>query len=69
MELGDDKTKPMERAPERAAMSVFLAKLLELLWMGAKLQGIGGFGDSDGDGGSAGKEFERAKTLLIFGAG
>lgn len=68
MEQGDEKRRPKERAPERAKLRDFLAQLVILLWVVMKLQRIGGFGISDGDGGCAGKEFERAKTL-IFGAG
>lgn len=69
MEQGDEKRRPKERAPERAKVRDFFAQLVILLWVVVtKLQRIGGFGVSDGDGGSVGKEFERAKTL-IFGAG
>jgi hypothetical protein len=68
MEQGDEKRRPKERAPERDKVRDFLAQLAILLSVVMKLQRIGGFGISDEDDGSVGKEFERAKTL-IFGAG
>ena len=75
-EHGGEKTSPQERAPERAVIMVFLVQLIELLWMVVvvvvKLERSGdrGFGvsdfDWDGDGGSVGKEFERARTLIFL---
>ena len=75
-EHGGEKTSPQERAPERAVIMVFLVQLIELLWMVVvvvvKLERSGdrGFGvsdfDWDGDGGSVGKEFERARTLIFW---
>lgn len=75
-EHGGEKTSPKERAPERAVIMVFLVQLIELLWMVVvvKLERSGdrGFGvsdwegEGDGDGGSVGKEFERARTLIFW---
>ena len=71
-EHGEEKTSPKERAPERAMIMVFLVQLIELLWMVVvvKLERSGdrGFGVSDWDGdngGSVGKEFKSAETLIF----
>ena len=70
---GEEKTSPKERVPERAVIIVFLVQLIELLWMVVvvKLERSAdrGFGVSDwdgDDGGSVGKEFERARTLIFW---
>ena len=75
-EHGGEKTSPQERAPERAVIMVFLVQLIELLWMvvvvvvklersGDRGLGVSDF-DWDGDGGSVGKEFERARRLIFW---
>ena len=74
---GEEKTSLKERVPEKAVIMVFLVQLIELLWMVVvvvvvvKLERSGdrGFGVSDwdgNDGGSVGKEFERARTLIFW---
>ena len=70
---GNEKMSPKERAPKRVVIMVFLVQLIELLWMVVvvKLERSGdrGFGVSDwdgDDGGSVGKEFERARTLIFW---